>query len=125
MLSHHIQDRGTLSYVDFDDLKFKPQRMYFIYGVPKGEVRGKHGHKRDKQYLTCVKGAIRVKLISKFGSNEILLKAGDSIFVDSMVWGEQQYMTGEDIMHVMCSTKFDKEDYIYDLSEIVIGEING
>tara|TARA_R100000664_G_C2751562_1_gene138851 strand:+ start:530 stop:907 length:378 start_codon:yes stop_codon:yes gene_type:complete len=125
MLSHHIQDRGTLSYVDFDDLNFKPQRMYFIYGVPKGEVRGKHGHKKDKQYLTCVKGQVKVRLTSKSGTKEVILNKGESVFVDTMVWGEQQYMTGDDIMHVLCSTKFDKDDYIYDLSEIIIGEING
>ena len=124
MLSHHIQDRGTLSYVDFDDLKFKPKRMYFIFGVPKDEIRGKHGHKRDQQYLTCIKGKIKVKLISKDETREQVLAQGESIFVDKMVWGEQQYLTGEDVMHVLCSTKFDKEDYIYDLKDI-IGENNG
>ena len=118
MLSHNIQDRGTLSYVDFDDIKFKPQRMYFIYGVPKGEVRGKHGHKEDLQYLTCVKGKVKVRLISKDKIEEKILNVGESIFVDKMVWGEQEYLTGDDILHVLCSTKFDQNDYIYDLKEI-------
>ena len=124
MLTHRIQDRGTLSYVEFDDLRFKPERMFFIYGVPKGETRGKHAHYNEKQYLTCVRGQIKIKLTTKKGTIEKVLHPGDSIFVDSMVWGEQQYLTGEDMLHVLCSTKFDENDYIRDINKI-IGVNNG
>ena len=121
MLSHNIQERGCLSYVEFDDLTFFPKRMYFIYGVPQGEVRGKHGHRHDQQYLTCIQGQIKVNLISKDKTEEKILNVGDSIFVDKMVWGEQEYLTGNDIMHVLCSTKFNQDDYIYNLQDILGG----
>ena len=74
MLSHHIQDRGTLSYVDFGDLIFEPKRMYFIHGVPKDEVRGGHGHRNDQQYITCVEGKIKIKLVSKEGTEEKMIQ---------------------------------------------------
>jgi len=119
MLSHHIEDRGALSYVEFKDLKFQPKRMYFIYGVPQGEVRGNHGHRQDQQYLICVKGQVRVKLTGKDLEEEKILKIGDCIFMDQMVWGEQEYMTGDDVLLVLCSTNFDKNDYIYDINEIL------
>ena len=121
MLSHHVQDRGTLSFVEFNDLKFLPKRMYFIHGVPKGEIRGGHGHKEDQQYITCISGKIRVKLVSKEGTTEKTLNPGESIFVDKLVWGEQQYLTGHDVVHVLCSTSFNKDDYIYDVNEILRG----
>ena len=119
MLSHHRQDRGILSYVDFSDLKFSPKRMYYITGVPKGEVRGNHGHYRDQQYLICIQGKIKVVMISKDSREEKILSPGSDAFLDSMVWGEQEYLTGDDIMLVLCSTKFDKSDYIYDIEEIL------
>lgn len=119
MLQHNVQDRGTLSYAEFKDLNFQPKRMYLVYGVPAGEVRGKHGHRNDQQYLICAQGEIEVKLITKAGETTTLLKTGDSLFVDTHTWGEQKYITGNDVMLVLCSTEFDKEDYIYNLEEIL------
>ena len=119
MLSHHKQDRGTLSYVDFSDLKFNPKRMYYITGAPIGEVRGKHGHYKDQQYFVCVQGKIKVVMISKSGRKEKVLNPGEHVFLDNMTWGEQEYLTGNDILLVLCSTRFDKSDYIYDINEIL------
>ena len=48
MLKHNIQDRGTLSFTEFDDLPFVPKRIMTMYNIPKGEIRGNHGHKEDK-----------------------------------------------------------------------------
>ena len=119
MLSHHKQDRGILSYVEFRDLKFHPKRMYLIHGVPKGEIRGHHAHKEDQQYLTCVEGKIRVKLISKDETVETILTTGESIFMDKNVWGEQEYLTGKDVLLVLNSTNFDPDDYIHDIKEVL------
>ena len=119
MLQHNIQDMGTLSYVEFKDLNFQPKRMYLIHGVPAGEVRGKHGHKRDKQYLVCVQGELKVRLVTKEGETFHTLKKGDSLFVDTYTWGEQTYVTGSEVMLVLCSTEFDQDDYIYDINDVI------
>ena len=119
MLKHNKETRGTLSFVSFSDLKFIPKRMFFVYNVPKNETRGGHGHKTEQQYITCIKGKIKVKLVSKEQTTETTLLPGDTIFLDKMVWGEQQYLTGEDIAHVLCSNEFDKDDYIHDIKEIL------
>ena len=58
-------------------------------------------------------------MISKEGREEKVLSPGDHAFLDNMVWGEQEYLTGDDIMLVLCSTNFDKSDYIYDIEEIL------
>jgi len=113
------EDIGLLSVVEFDKLKFKPERMYYISKVPKGEVRGKHGHYRDQQYLICLRGEIRVTFISKHEERDMVLGEGDSVFYDNMIWAEQEYLTGDDMMLVLCSTKFDKDDYFYDVGEVM------
>ena len=66
MLSHKgNQDTGMLSYMELTDLDFIPRRMYYITHVPKGEVRGKHGHYKDQQYLFCVQGQIKITFVCK------------------------------------------------------------
>jgi hypothetical protein len=119
MLSHHGDKRtGTLSYMELTDLPFIPRRMYYIKDVPTGETRGKHGHFEDQQYLFCLQGQIKVEFFSKTGTEIRTLEPGDAVFLDRMVWSQQEYMTGKDIMLVLCSRAFDKEDYFYDKSEV-------
>ena len=93
MLSHHGNlDTGILSYMELTDLKFIPRRMYYITNVPKGEVRGNHAHREDQQYMFCVRGRVK------------------------------EYMTGDDILLVFCSTKHDPEDYITDINDVLGGK---
>ena len=114
MLSEHGNlDTGILRYMELTDLKFIPRRMYYITDTPKGEIRGKHGHYEDQQYLFCIKGQINVELYSKNGVEKVSLNPGESVFLDRMVWAQQEYVTGDDIMLVLCSTAFNKEDYFY------------
>jgi dTDP-4-dehydrorhamnose 3,5-epimerase-like enzyme len=109
---------GFLRFLEFEKLSFNPQRIFWVSGVPKGAVRGGHGHYSDQQQLFCIKGEVVVVLVSASGEREFILKEGDSCFMDKMVWAQQTYLTGQDILLVLCSTKFDAEDYFYNREEV-------
>lgn len=47
-----------------------------------------------------------------------MLTPGEVVFLDRMVWAQQEYMTGNDILLVLCSTAFNQADYFYDKEEI-------
>ena len=121
MLNHHNQkSRGSLSVLEYKDLKFTPKRMYYITNVPQGEIRGKHGHKKEEQYLICIESQLEVKKIDKNKKTKTtILNTGEMIYIDKMIWGEQKYITGNEILLVLCSTNYDPNDYIYDLNEII------
>ena len=44
-------------------------------------------------------------------------------YIDKMTWGEQKYITGKEILLVLCSTNYDPKDYIYNLEEIINNSI--
>ena len=92
MLKHNIQDRGTLSFVEFEDLPFVPKRIMTMYDIPKGEVRGNHGHRKDRHILICVNGSIKVTLKTKDSEEVRVLKPGDSVLQETYVWGTQEYL---------------------------------
>jgi len=92
--------------------EFQPKRIFYVTGVPRGQVRGGHAHLRDKQILVCIKGSLSVKLDDGIGSRTFLLNEGQSIFMDTMTWGTQEYLTGDDILLVLCSEEHDEEEYI-------------
>ena len=119
MLKHNVQDRGTLSFVEFDDLPFQPKRIMTMYNIPTGEVRGHHGHKKDRHILICVNGSIKVTLRTKDSEETHILKPGDSILQETYVWGTQEYLEDDTVMVVLCSEKFDETEYIHDIEEII------
>ena len=113
-LETYKNDDGVLVPIELDFLKFSPKRLFYVYGVPRGEERGLHAHYETQQLLVCVQGAILVKLHDGFHEQYFTLSQNDSIFVDKMIWDSQVYLTGDDILLSICSTEYDKEDYIED-----------
>lgn len=119
MLKHNIQERGTLSFAEFKDLEFQPKRIMMMYDIPKGEVRGEHGHRKDRHYIICTSGKVKVTLITKDKTETHILNPGDSILQETYVWGVQEYLEENTMLVVLCSENFDPEEYIHDINEIL------
>ena len=69
-------------------------------------------------------GTTYEKMINNL-SYEIILKKGESILVNNMIWDYQKFMTGDDVLLVLCSTPFDKTDYIDDKEKFtkIVGDL--
>ena len=110
-----ISDKdGCLTPIEFKDISFKPKRIFYITNVPINEQRGFHAHYKTKQLLICVKGVIDVKLHDGHSLTQYILKEGESIFVDKLIWDSQLFLTGKDVLLVICNTEYEKTDYIED-----------
>ena len=107
-------DRGCLFPVEIDSIPFDVKRVFTVYGVPVGTVRGGHAHFKTKQYLFCVRGKIEVYLDNGNGEESTVLLEGESIFIDNLVWDSQRFLTENDIMIVFSNTQYDSNDYIID-----------
>tara|TARA_E500000318_G_C3531266_1_gene200620 strand:- start:24 stop:401 length:378 start_codon:yes stop_codon:yes gene_type:complete len=108
-------ERGSLLPINLKEIPFDVKRVFTVYNVPKDTVRGDHAHYKTKQYLICVKGMIKVILESgEKETTETILKKGDSIFIDKLVWDSQQFLTDDDVMLVFANTEYNFEDYILD-----------
>ena len=116
-LRQFVEDNGTLVPIDFSELTFVPRRVFYVTGVPAGDKRGQHAHYETQQLLICVKGKILVHLYDGYKTETIVMEENESVFVDRMIWDSQTYETGEDIMLSLCSTEYDKADYIEDIKE--------
>jgi dTDP-4-dehydrorhamnose 3,5-epimerase-like enzyme len=110
---------GTLVPIEFDKLPFVPKRMFYVCDIPKDEERGNHAHYETKQVLICVQGEILVKLHNGKTLETTILKPNQSVFVDKMVWDSQVFLTGNDVLMSICSTPYDKADYIEDFDSFL------
>lgn len=110
---------GNLLPLEFENLPFSPKRIFTVTDVPKDGIRGQHAHYETQQILICVKGEIAVSIDDGIEEKESIITEGETFFIDKMVWDSQKFLTGEDIMLVICSTNYDIEDYIFDKSEFI------
>lgn len=113
------EERGDLCPIEFQHLPFVPQRVFWVRGVPKGESRGHHAHYECQQLLICVQGEIEVRLFNGIYTDVKTLRSGDSILVNTFVWDSQKFLTGDDVLLVLASLPYDKNDYILDRDEFV------
>jgi len=110
-------NRGDLNSVDFNDLPFIPQRIFFINNVPKNTTRGGHGHKICQQFFICTNGKIifnTVDLVVRCRKQVILTK-GITLYLPNLIWARQQYVEENSELLCLCSEVYDKNDYIYGL----------
>ena len=110
---------GTLVPIEFNKLPFVPKRIFYVCGVPKGEERGSHAHFETRQLLVCLQGSILVKLNDGKELKEYRLMPNQSILVEKMIWDSQVFETGNDMLLSVCSTNYNKSDYIEDFEEFL------
>ena len=119
-LKEFRDDRGSLVPMEIEEvIDFVPKRLFYVTGVPKGLRRGDHAHYKNKQVLVCVKGQIGVSLANKDFERYFILDENEYVYVPNFVWDAQVFLTGEDVLLVLCSTSYDEHDYIYDKSEVL------
>jgi hypothetical protein len=112
-------DDGTLVPIEFSDLPFKVKRIFYVCDVPKGEERGNHAHFETRQLLICLQGSILVKIHDGKDLKEYRLMPNQSVLVERMMWDSQVFGTGSDVLLCICSTSYNKSDYIEDFEEFL------
>jgi len=107
---------GNLSFIEGEDFSFTIKRIYYIYGVKKGVIRGHHAHKKLQQMLICIKGKIRIKLNDGIDAPKsyILDHPSTTLFVDKMIWRTMEWLENDSILLVLASKSYNEKDYIRD-----------
>ena len=113
-------ERGFLVPLEFSKIPFNPKRLFLVSDVPKGEVRGDHAHHKTKQFLICLRGEIEVVLYDGKKETSTILHPMEGIYVPHLIWDSQVFKTGDDLLLVLASTKYDINDYISSREEFYI-----
>lgn len=94
------------------------KRVFYVYGVPKGEVRGKHAHYKTNQVLICLHGQCDVRCFDgKEWGVYTLSEPNQALFVPNGIWAEETYVTENATLMVLCDTSYSQSDYIFDLDK--------
>lgn len=101
------------------EVPFDIKRVFYVWDVPNNEVRGKHAHYECDQLLICLKGVLKV-LIDDGNQQkvQVLDSPEQGLLIPAGLWAEETYME-DAIMLVLCSHKYDTEDYIHSYEDFV------
>jgi len=98
-----------------DQVPFAIQRVYWIYDVPGGQVRGSHAFHRTQEVIIALSGSFDVVLHD--GQQEQTYSLNRSyvgLFVPEMYWRTLQNFSTNALTLVLASTTYDEADYIRD-----------
>ena len=99
---------------------FEIKRVFYIFDVPSGVVRGNHANRESSFVFIAIKGRCKVRVDNGRRQDEFILdNPKQGLFLDKMLW-KQMYDFSEDCILLVLSDKYYcKDEYIYDYHEYV------
>lgn len=111
--------RGNLSVVEGGEfVPFDVKRVYYLYDVPGGAVRGGHAHKKLRQLIIAASGSFDVVLDDGRERKKIALnRSYYGLYIPVMTWREIENFSSGAVCVVLASEHYDAADYLYDYDE--------
>lgn len=109
-LKSYKDKRGILTALD-KELKFDIKRIYYIQN-PK-QIRGKHAHKKNIQILISIKGSCEIFVDNGSSKKKFLMNKNNyALILEPKDWHLMKNFSNDCILLILCSEKYDKDDYI-------------
>jgi oxalate decarboxylase/phosphoglucose isomerase-like protein (cupin superfamily) len=110
---------GNLACIEEENhIPFQIARVYWIYDVPGGEMRGGHAFKTHKEFIVALSGSFDVILDN--GEEKQVLSLNRShygLYVPQLVWRTIENFSTNSLCLIIASEKYDATDYIRDYNE--------
>lgn len=114
-----LDHRGNLSFIEGKKhIPFEIKRVYWIYDVPGGEVRGGHAYKTLNEFIVALSGSFDVILHG--GKEEMKFSLNRSyygLYVPNMYWRRLENFSTNSLALILASDFYKEEDYLRDFEE--------
>ena len=116
--------RGSLTFIEGTrHVPFDIKRVYYLYDVPGGGVRGGHAHKNLSQLIIAVSGSFDVVLDDGKQSKRIHLnRSFQGLYVCPMIWRELENFSSGSVCLVLASNFYSEEDYYRNKNDFIGGK---
>ena len=120
-LPKYSDPRGNLSFIEEDSqIPFKIERVYWIYDVPGGQVRGGHAFKEQQELIVALSGSFDVVIDN--GNDKTIFSLNRSyigLYIPFGLWRQMENFSTNSLAMVVSSTSFTEDDYIRDYDEFL------
>ena len=113
-LDRFNDERGSLNVIEFSEyIKLPIKRLFFTYNVRDKAIRGQHAHKSLYEILISIQGSVEIELSNENKRKTFILDSNEiALLVPPLIWSVQKKHTDDNILVALCSTNYDKDDYI-------------
>ncbi len=114
-----LDKRGNLSFVQNNDqIPFEIKRVFWIYDVPGGEIRGGHAYKVQKELIVALSGSFDV-VVNDGQDTKVynLNRSYFGLFLPSGVWRHMENFSTNSLSLHLSDTLFEESDYIRDFNQ--------
>ena len=99
-------------------LPFTVERIFTLFDIPEGEVRGTHAHRHCEQFLICQRGSVTAVVDDGEHREEVVLdRPSVGLYMPALTWGTQYRYSPDAVLLVLASDPYDADDYIHDYEE--------
>ena len=111
-----LDERGNLSFFQGNDqLPFTIKRVYWVYDVPGGEIRGGHAFIKQHEIIIALSGSFDVIVSNGSIKKKISLnRSYFGLYIPSMIWRSLENFSTNSLALVAASTEYSADDYIRD-----------
>ena len=111
--------RGNLTFIEEENhIPFKIKRVYWIYDVPGGQVRGGHAFKEQQELIVALSGSFDVVIDDGKQKQKFFLnRSYYGLYLPAGLWRHMENFSTNSLAMVLSSTIFNKEDYIFNRKE--------
>lgn len=100
----------VISKNEIPQINFK--RIFFVCNN-QNETRGNHAHRKCYQFMFSLLGKIKLICDDGFNKKELTLEPRKNGFlIPPTIWANQQYLTKNSILAVICDRNFEEKDYV-------------
>jgi uncharacterized RmlC-like cupin family protein len=121
-LPKHAHPRGNITHVEggSDVVPFEIARVFYLYDIVGGAVRGGHAHKQLEQFIVAAMGGFTVSLWDGERRRDVELnRAYAGLYVPSPIWMDLVNFSSGAVSVVLASHEYEEADYIRDPDEFV------
>lgn len=107
---------GNLTFIEAEEhIPFAIKRVYYLYDVPGGAVRGGHAHLELESVIVAASGSFDVLLDDGHAQTRYNLnRSYFGLFLPRMIWRELDNFSSGSVCLVLASAHYDEDDYLRD-----------
>ncbi len=113
--------RGNLTYLEsFSQIPMEMRRIFWIYDVPGGELRGGHAMKEMNEFIIALSGSFDVLIDD--GTHKVTFSLNRSfygLYVPKLLWRQMINFSTNSVALVIASTEYDENDYILNYADFI------
>ena len=109
-------NRGNLSFIEENrHIPFEIKRLYCIYDVPGGQMRGGHSYKKLQEFVVALSGSFDVVLDD--GKEKKTFQMNRSyigLYIPEFTWRHLENFSTNSVCMILASELYDESDYVRD-----------